>query len=71
MDVQALKLPYELHQFSWQGSGEMLTQPEASEGEWRAALAEATQDLQDLVGTLNGKLQGLREAMQALIEEDG
>lgn len=62
-------MPYELKQFSWQGSEEEVTQPEATEDEWRSALAEATQQLQDLVGTLNGKLQNLREAMQALIEE--
>lgn len=69
MALQALRLPYELKQFSWQGSGVAAAQPEATEAEWRAALAEATQQLQDLVCSLNLRLQSLREAMHAVAEE--
>lgn len=69
--LQALRLPYELKQFSWQGSGAAAAQPEATEEEWRAAVAEATQQLQDLVCSLNRRLQSLRDAMHAIAEEAG
>ena len=67
--LQALRLPYELKQFSWQGSGFAAAQPEATEEEWRAAVTETTQQMQELVCSLNRRLQSLRDALHAVAEE--